>query len=86
MGKYSSLADWRLGHLLWDERYDPQVARRTRNALLECVGAVDAIEQAAEDVIRTLMDGLFESGMSMVQPGSTVPASGSEHHLPITGR
>ena len=36
LGKYTSVADWRLGHLLWDEPYDEAIAVRTLEAARTC--------------------------------------------------
>lgn len=36
LGRYTSIADWRLGHLLWDEPYDESIARRTLAAVQLC--------------------------------------------------
>jgi glycerol-1-phosphate dehydrogenase [NAD(P)+] len=81
LGKYTSLADWRLGALLWDEPYSVEVARRARWALQCCVDSVEAIGQASPVGISRLMEGLLESGLCMLTFGETRPASGSEHHL-----
>ncbi len=81
LGKFTSLADWKLGHLLWDEPYDEHVAWHTWNALQACVAVVQDLGRATPASIRALIAGLLESGLSMIEFGSTVPASGSEHHL-----
>lgn len=81
LGKFTSLADWRLGHLVWDEEYSEAIARRARRAVLHCADHAADIGQANESGIRALMDGLIESGLCMLDFGKTTPASGSEHHL-----
>ena len=66
LGKFTALADWRLGHLVWDEPYDERIAQRTRNALQGCVNRVEEIGIASEDGVRSLMEGLIESGFCMM--------------------
>jgi len=80
IGKFSSLADWQIGRLLWNEAYDEQVAQGTRRALQVCVDNVEAIAAASPEGIRSLLDGLIESGVQMLAFGKSHPASGAEHH------
>ncbi len=80
LGKYTSLADWNLSHLLHDEPYSAAVEARVRRALDACVEAVDAIAQRSETGVQALMHALIESGMGMLEFGNSRPASGAEHH------
>ena len=79
LGKYTSLADWQLGHLLLGEPYDAGVAGRLQRALLSCVENAEAIGRASRGGIAVLMAGLLESGVCMAEFGSSRPASGAEH-------
>jgi glycerol-1-phosphate dehydrogenase [NAD(P)+] len=81
LGKYTSLADWRLGQLLWDEPYSVEVARRARQSVEACAQQAEAIGRASAEAIRLLMEGLLESGLCMLEFGNSRPASGAEHHL-----
>jgi glycerol-1-phosphate dehydrogenase [NAD(P)+] len=81
LGKYTSLADWKLGYLLWDEPYDESIAQRTWNALQDCVGRAQAIGEGSPEGVRSLMNGLIESGLCMLDFGGSHPASGAEHYL-----
>jgi glycerol-1-phosphate dehydrogenase [NAD(P)+] len=81
LGKYTSVADWQLGHLLWDEPYDAGIARRARQAVQHCTDHAAEIGSASETGIRILMDGLLESGLCMLEFGDSRPASGMEHHI-----
>ncbi len=81
LGKCTSLADWRLGALLLDEAFDAEIAERAGRALWTCVALAREIGQASELGIETLIEGLFESGLCMMDFGSSRPASGSEHLL-----
>lgn len=80
LGKYTSIADWRLGQLLWDEPYDEIIARRTLDAVQLCADNADGIGQAQPDAVRALFDALVESGYCMLDFGQSRPASGAEHH------
>jgi glycerol-1-phosphate dehydrogenase [NAD(P)+] len=80
LAKFTSTADFRLGHLLWDEPYDDAIAHRmlatawrTANGAAE-IGAGDAAG------VRALIYALFDSGYCMVDFGNSRPASGTEHH------
>lgn len=81
LGKYTSQADWRLGHLLWGEPHSESVARRTQDALQVCVRQTSEIGSGSEEGIRGLMEGLLESGMCMLEFGNSRPAAGAEHYL-----
>ena len=80
LGKITSLADWKLGALLWDEPYDEAIAQRAQAALDGCIHHVDAIAAGDDTGIRHLMDSLIDSGLCMLEFGSSRPASGAEHH------
>jgi len=81
VGKYTALADWKLAALLVDEPYDVDIARRARRALSDCVAHVEEIGRASAVGIATLMIGLLESGLCMMEAGNSRPASGAEHLL-----
>ncbi len=81
VGKFTSLADWRLGNLLWGERYSEPIAHKVRTALNACAARVDEIGHGSEEGVRYVMEGLIESGLCMVEFGTSQPASGAEHHL-----
>jgi glycerol-1-phosphate dehydrogenase [NAD(P)+] len=81
LGKYTALADWKLGHLLWDEPYSDPIAQRAWNALQKCVGHSQEISSASPEGIHSLLEGLIESGLCMLDFGQSHPASGAEHYL-----
>lgn len=81
LGKYTALADWKLGHLLWDEAYDERIAQRVRAALQNCVDQADQIGAASTEGVRFLIDALIDSGLCILDFGRSHPASQSEHHL-----
>jgi glycerol-1-phosphate dehydrogenase [NAD(P)+] len=81
LGKYIALADWQLGHLLWDEPFDAQIYRRVRVALQNCVDHAEAIGQASTEGLKALLHGLVESGFCMLDFNNSRPASGAEHQI-----
>ena len=81
LGKYSSLADWQLGVLLWNEPYHAAAAQRTRSALESCVERAAQLRTAEPAAITALIDGLLESGLSIRDAGHSRSASGLEHHI-----
>jgi glycerol-1-phosphate dehydrogenase [NAD(P)+] len=80
VGKFTSVADWKLGHILWDEPYDEVIAQRARKAAESCVQHADEIGRGSNQSIYALVEGLIESGMCMLDFGNSRPASGAEHH------
>lgn len=81
LGKYTSLADWKLGHLLYDEPYNASVDQYMREAVDKTVAALDELAAGTCTGITNLMDGLVGSGFGMLEFGDSRPASGSEHHI-----
>jgi glycerol-1-phosphate dehydrogenase [NAD(P)+] len=81
LGKYTSLADWQLGALLYDEPFDPAIDAMMRNSVDDTVAVIDALTNRSCEGITRLMDGLVGSGFGMLAFGDSRPASGSEHHI-----
>jgi glycerol-1-phosphate dehydrogenase [NAD(P)+] len=81
LAKYTSLSDWKFGHLVKGEPYCPLVAAITREALESCVENVEKIAAADEEGIQILIEALIKSGLAMLIFGQSHPASGGEHHL-----
>ncbi|HYW84149.1 MAG TPA: iron-containing alcohol dehydrogenase, partial [Spirochaetia bacterium] len=81
LGKHTSVADWRLAHLLGDLPYDESIAERSLRAVQACEERAVQIATASADGVRSLMEALIESGYCMLDFGSSLPASGSEHHF-----
>ena len=81
IAKLTSVADWELGALLWDEPFDAEIASRARLAAWGCVNRIAAVARGECDGIEALMAGLIESGFCMLDFGETRPASGYEHQM-----
>jgi len=81
LGKAIALADWQLGHVLWDEPYSQEIAARVRKTLEACIAATSEIGQATPEGIRKLMFSLIDSGLCMLDYGNSRPAAGCEHYM-----
>lgn len=81
IGKITSLADWKIGRLLWNEPYDESIAERTQKAIDACVKHRHEIGTCTATGVEILMHALVESGLCLVDFGESRPASGAEHHL-----
>lgn len=77
--KYSAVADWRLGALLWGEPFDEAIAERSIAAARDCERAAADIGAAKPEGLAVLMAALVESGLCMAEAGHSRPASGAEH-------
>jgi glycerol-1-phosphate dehydrogenase [NAD(P)+] len=81
LGKAIALADWQLGHLLWDEPYHAEIAQRMRKTLDACIEVTSEIGQASSGGVEKLMFSLIDSGFCMVDFGNSRPAAGAEHYM-----
>lgn len=81
LAKLTSVSDWELGHLLWDEPFDASIAARSRQAAAACAEHLPGIAAAQPEGVSVLMASLIESGFCMLDFGETRPASGYEHHM-----
>lgn len=81
IGKYTSLFDWKFGHLTNDEPYSELAAQITEHALEKCIQAISLIANREDEGIAKLTSALIESGIAMLLFGKSHPASGAEHHL-----
>lgn len=81
LGKYTALADWKLGHLLLDEYLCPTICKLEEEALAVVVESLDGLKSGEQTACENLMYGLLLSGLAMQMVGNSRPASGAEHHL-----
>jgi glycerol-1-phosphate dehydrogenase [NAD(P)+] len=81
IGKFTSLADWKYGHMTAGEPYSKEVAALTEQSLNMCIENIESIAKKEEKGIRLLMQALIQSGLAMLKFGHSHPASGGEHHL-----
>ena len=81
LGKYTALADWKIGHRLTGEYYCPEIVRLEEEAVREVVENINLIAKATPAAIEKLMYALVLSGLAMQMAGNSRPASGAEHHI-----
>lgn len=79
LGKYTAIADWKLGNLIDGETFSDAIAAD----VVQAVNRVNAITptMAKTEAAARLIDALILSGEAMLKWGNSRPASGSEHHL-----
>ena len=81
IGKYSSLCDWRLAHLINGEHFCPEIHDLVLNVTNETRAQVKAILSRDPEAIAFLTNALILIGVTLSLLGCTRPGSGSEHHL-----
>lgn len=81
LGKFTSVADWKLGALLYGEPFSETRAARTLALAQRVAALAGAVGRGDHEAVRALMDALIESGLIMLEQGDSRPASGSEHHI-----
>jgi glycerol-1-phosphate dehydrogenase [NAD(P)+] len=81
VAKYTSVADWKLSHVVWGAAYSEPVARRMAAARDRCMEQVDLVGAADPEGIRSLIVALIEAGLCMLEFGGSQPAGQSEHYI-----
>ncbi len=81
IGKYISLADWKIANIVTNEFYCKRIADITREATNAVLDSALGILSGSEEAYEKLMYGLLLSGLAMQMMGNSRPASGAEHHI-----
>ncbi|MCG8514740.1 MAG: sn-glycerol-1-phosphate dehydrogenase [Halanaerobiales bacterium] len=81
LGKITSLLDWQLGFLLFDEFFCPRVFAVVEQQLKQLFLLAENYGEREQASIKNLIKGLIISGQAMEMVGNSRPASGCEHHL-----
>ena len=81
IGKFTSLADWRLSHQLNGEYYCPEVAGVIEAAVETCAANAQALAQREPQAFQAVTEALILSGLAMGMVGVSRPASGAEHQM-----
>ncbi|HHT49230.1 MAG TPA: sn-glycerol-1-phosphate dehydrogenase [Firmicutes bacterium] len=81
IGKFSSLRDWKLAHLITDEYYCEFVAELVRRSVQKCTERINDLNNREDTAVKNLMEGLVISGIAMSFVRNSRPASGAEHHI-----
>jgi len=81
LGKTTSLMDWRLANILFNEYYCTKAVRTIEIELIKIINLAKQGSIRKPESIEALIKGLIYSGIAMQMVGSSRPASGSEHHI-----
>lgn len=81
LGRYFSLADWKMAHSILGEYRCPYVERLVKDSTETVVSSVSGLKEREPKAVKALMEALILSGVAMNYVGSSRPASGSEHQL-----
>ncbi len=81
LGKYTALADWRIGNILTGEPVCDYIVGLEEKAVAEVKNNIDAIKNRDINAIESLIYGLVLSGLAMQMWENSRPASGAEHHI-----
>lgn len=76
IGKFTSLADWRLSHQLNGEYYCPEVAGVIEAAVETCAANAQALAQREPQAIQAVTEALILSGLAMGMVGVSRPCLG----------
>lgn len=80
IGKYTSIADWKIGHILTGEYISMPVVELEQKVLQDLIENLDGLQAHDFEAYENLMYGLLLSGLAMQMVGNSRPASGAEHH------
>ena len=81
LGKYTTLVDWKLAHLINGEYYCEEIVHMVEEALASVRELSGRLKQRDPDAAEALTKTLVLTGLAMTFAGNSRPASGSEHHL-----
>ena len=81
IGKYSSLNDWRLSHLMRGEHFCQEIYDLVLGVTNDIRDVAERIVDREDQAIIDLTKALVLIGVTLSLLGSTRPGSGSEHHL-----
>lgn len=80
IGKYTSIADWKIGHVITGEYISLPVVKLEQDILQDLIDNLDGLGAHDFTAYENLMYGLLLSGLAMQMIGNSRPASGAEHH------
>lgn len=82
LGKFTSLADWNISHVLTGEFLCTVIEDITREAVIAVMKCGENIKENGDsDAFVHLTRALLLSGLAMQMMGNSRPASGAEHHI-----
>jgi glycerol-1-phosphate dehydrogenase [NAD(P)+] len=80
-GKVTARLDWLMMHRVLGEYRCPRIAAMMAEAVDECMSAAPRLSGRDGGAVEGLMKGLVLAGVAMQMAGSSLPASGAEHHI-----
>ncbi len=83
LGKVTSLLDWHLRHIIFEEYFCQRAKELIREPLEKLLKSdfTSRLNRRDPVAVKGLTRGLLNSGLAMQLVGSSSPASGSEHHI-----
>jgi len=81
LAKYTSVCEWRIGHIVTGEYYCEEVAAIIRSALKKIVDNAAGIISRDNAAVKAVMEGLIISGIAADYAGVSRPVSGVEHYF-----
>lgn len=81
LGKYVSLADWKMEEDLFGSYRCELISEFMANAVEKCAATAEGVAKRDPDAVGAMMEALVRAGMAMGLAGVTRPASGCEHHM-----
>ncbi|MBQ3048898.1 MAG: sn-glycerol-1-phosphate dehydrogenase [Oscillospiraceae bacterium] len=81
LGKYTSLADWRMAHLITGEHFCQRIYDLVLKATEIVHANIAGLSAGNLTAFQGLLDGLIISGLAMQMMGHSRPASSGEHHI-----
>ncbi|MFW5992058.1 MAG: sn-glycerol-1-phosphate dehydrogenase [Halanaerobiaceae bacterium] len=81
LGKYIARADWTLGKIVNNEQYCPACIEIVKQAVNKCMDNIDGIINRTDRGIRSLIEALILSGLTILIIGFTRPVASNEHNM-----
>ena len=81
LAKYVSICEWRISHLVYGDAYCEEIAGMVRACLKRIVDQADGLMRRDPEALKSVLEGLVISGISMAFAEISRPASGLEHYF-----
>lgn len=81
IGKYIAKADWILGRIINQEPYCPVAVELVSQAVEKCLYHLEGIKNRTNEGIKSLMEALILSGMTILMIGHTRSVASTEHNM-----
>lgn len=81
LGKYIAKADWILGRIINDEQYCPVAAEMVSQAVQKCLDNLDGIRERTDEGMKSLIEALILSGLTILIIGYTRSVASNEHNM-----